>query len=115
MCPVSDYYQLDDLLTPEEKAVRARVREAAEKHIAPIIAKVIEIPQSFLSLPSLMILIHVPLFCQYWEKAEFPFELVPKLAQLNVSGGTIQVCPFSFCKENRAEKNISDIFISSKR
>ena len=99
LCPVSDYYQLDDLLTPEEKDVRARVREAAEKHIAPIIAKVIEIPQNFLFLPLQMILIHVPVFSQYWEKAEFPFELVPKLAQLKVSGGTIQVCSFSFCKE----------------
>jgi glutaryl-CoA dehydrogenase len=38
-----------------------------------------------------MILIHVSLLFQYWEKAEFPFELVPKLAQLKVSGGTIQV------------------------
>ena len=47
MCPVSDYYQLDELLTTEEKDVRARVREFAEKHIAPIIAKVIEIPQLF--------------------------------------------------------------------
>jgi acyl-CoA oxidase len=44
LCPVSDYYQLDDLLTPEEKAVRIQIREAAEKHIAPIIAKVSGIP-----------------------------------------------------------------------
>ena len=50
MCPVSDYYQLDELLTTEEKDVRARVREAAEKHIAPIIAKVIEIPQKLFIL-----------------------------------------------------------------
>ena len=41
MCLVSDYYQLDELLTTEEKDVRARVREFAEKHIAPIITKVI--------------------------------------------------------------------------
>ena len=47
-----------------------------------------------------MILIHARKFFQYWEKAEFPFELVPKLAQLKVSGGTIQVCSFSFCREN---------------
>ena len=53
-----------------------------------------------------MILIHARKFFQYWEKAEFPFELVPKLAQLKVSGGTIQVCSFSFCKENIVEKNL---------
>ena len=102
---VSDYYQLDDLLTTEEKDVRARVREAAENHIAPIIAKVIEFHQSLLFLPSLMILIHVPLFYQYWEKAEFPFELVPKLAHLNVSGGTIQVIVHSlFVKKIELKK-----------
>ncbi|XP_020703444.2 acyl-coenzyme A oxidase 4, peroxisomal-like, partial [Dendrobium catenatum] len=26
----------------------------------------------------------------YWEKAEFPFHVIPKLAALNVAGGTIQ-------------------------
>ena len=57
-----------------------------------------------------MILIHARKFFQYWEKAEFPFELVPKLAQLKVSGGTIQVCSFSFCRENQSRKNI-DIFL----
>ncbi|KAH9296840.1 hypothetical protein KI387_028522, partial [Taxus chinensis] len=61
----SDYYQLDDLLTPEEKAIRKQVREAVETEIAPIIAK-------------------------YWERAEFPFEIVPKLANLKVAGGTIK-------------------------
>lgn len=61
----SDYYQLDDLLTCEEKDVRARVREVAEKEIAPVMAK-------------------------YWERAEFPFELVAKLAKLKVAGGTIK-------------------------
>uniref|UniRef100_A0A0C9S8Y5 TSA: Wollemia nobilis Ref_Wollemi_Transcript_10137_1757 transcribed RNA sequence n=1 Tax=Wollemia nobilis TaxID=56998 RepID=A0A0C9S8Y5_9CONI len=62
---VSDYYQLDDLLTPEEQAVRKRIREVVEAEIAPIMAK-------------------------YWERAEFPFEIVPKLANLNLSGGTIK-------------------------
>ncbi|KAH7366368.1 hypothetical protein KP509_18G075600 [Ceratopteris richardii] len=62
---VSDYYQLDDLLTPEEIAVRVRVRDTAEREIAPIIAR-------------------------YWERAEFPFELVPSLAKLKVAGGTIK-------------------------
>ncbi|KAI5663421.1 hypothetical protein M9H77_22744 [Catharanthus roseus] len=61
----SDYYQFDELLTPEEKVTRRRVRECMEKEIAPIMA-------------------------QYWEKAEFPFEVVPKLGALHVAGGTIK-------------------------
>eukprot|EP00262_Sarcandra_glabra_P004800 TRINITY_DN16043_c0_g1_i1.p1 TRINITY_DN16043_c0_g1~~TRINITY_DN16043_c0_g1_i1.p1 ORF type:complete len:454 (-),score=94.94 TRINITY_DN16043_c0_g1_i1:281-1597(-) len=61
----SDYYQLDDLLTPEEQALRRKVREVAEKEIAPIMTK-------------------------YWEKAEFPFEVMPKLASLSAVGGTIK-------------------------
>lgn len=36
----SDYYQLDDLLTPEEKAIRMKVRECMEKEVAPIMTKV---------------------------------------------------------------------------
>ncbi|KAK4724712.1 hypothetical protein R3W88_027491 [Solanum pinnatisectum] len=61
----SDYFQLDDLLTSEERAVRLKVRECMEKEIAPIMTK-------------------------YWEKAEFPFEVIPKLGALHISGGTIK-------------------------
>ncbi|XP_058075022.1 acyl-coenzyme A oxidase 4, peroxisomal isoform X1 [Magnolia sinica] len=61
----SDYYQLDDLLTPEECAIRRKSREIMEKEIAPIMT-------------------------EYWEKAEFPFHAIPKLASLNVAGGTIK-------------------------
>ncbi|KAG8374420.1 hypothetical protein BUALT_Bualt11G0137400 [Buddleja alternifolia] len=61
----SDYYQFDDLLTPEEQAVRNKVRECMEKEVAPIMAK-------------------------YWEKAEFPFEVIPKLGALRVAGGSIK-------------------------
>jgi glutaryl-CoA dehydrogenase len=32
----------------------------------------------------------LPIINDYWERAEFPFELVPKLAQLGVVGGPIQ-------------------------
>ncbi|GMP51246.1 hypothetical protein CsSME_00017549 [Camellia sinensis var. sinensis] len=35
----SDYYQFDDLLTPEEQSIRMKVREYMEKEIAPIMAK----------------------------------------------------------------------------
>ncbi|KAL9428770.1 hypothetical protein AB3S75_030705 [Citrus x aurantiifolia] len=61
----SDYYQFDDLLTSEEQAVRMKVRECMEKEIAPIMA-------------------------EYWEKAEFPFHVIPKLSALRVAGGTIK-------------------------
>lgn len=36
----SDYYQFNDLLTPEEQAVRMRVRQSVEKEVAPIMAEV---------------------------------------------------------------------------
>ncbi|XP_008789116.2 acyl-coenzyme A oxidase 4, peroxisomal-like isoform X1 [Phoenix dactylifera] len=61
----SDYYQFDDLLSPEVKALQRKVREVMEKEVAPIIAP-------------------------YWEKAEFPFHVIPKLATLSVAGGTIK-------------------------
>jgi acyl-CoA oxidase len=60
---VSDYFQLEDLLSPEDIALRKRIRDVMEKHVAPVMAK-------------------------YWEKAEFPFECVPHLASLMVAGGT---------------------------
>ncbi|ONK67919.1 uncharacterized protein A4U43_C05F5160 [Asparagus officinalis] len=37
--PVSDYYQFDDLLSSEEKALRKRVRDVMEKDIAPIMTE----------------------------------------------------------------------------
>ncbi|RXH81834.1 hypothetical protein DVH24_036175 [Malus domestica] len=61
----SDNYQIDDLLTPEEQAIRLRVRECMEKDVAPIMA-------------------------EYWEKAEFPFQIIPKLGALRIAGGTIK-------------------------
>ncbi|KAK9668477.1 hypothetical protein RND81_13G063400 [Saponaria officinalis] len=61
----SDYYQFDDLLNAEERAVRLKVRKCMEKEVAPIMA-------------------------EYWEKAEFPFQIIPKLGALNIAGGTIK-------------------------
>ncbi|RLN28681.1 acyl-coenzyme A oxidase 4, peroxisomal-like [Panicum miliaceum] len=69
---VSDYYQFDDLLTDEEKAFRKNVRSIMEKEIAPIMTEVY----------SVIVLL------QYWEKAEFPFHAIPKLATLGLAGGT---------------------------
>lgn len=62
---VSDYYQFDDLLSAEERSLRKKVQEVMQREIAPIMA-------------------------EYWEKAEFPFHIVPKLADLAVAGGTIK-------------------------
>ncbi|KAM7268509.1 hypothetical protein ACFE04_010675 [Oxalis oulophora] len=36
----SDYYHFDDLLTPEERAIRIKVRNCMEKIVAPIMTKV---------------------------------------------------------------------------
>jgi hypothetical protein len=37
---VSDYYQLDGLLSPEDVALRERVRDVMETHVAPVMTKV---------------------------------------------------------------------------
>lgn len=60
----SDLYLVDDLLTDEDKELRGRVRAFCDAEVLPIIG-------------------------DYWERAEFPFELVPKLAGLGIAGGTI--------------------------
>jgi glutaryl-CoA dehydrogenase len=61
----SDYFRLDDDLTPEEIGIRNKVREFAEQRVLPVIN-------------------------DYWEKAEFPAELLPPLAELGIIGTTIQ-------------------------
>ncbi len=61
----TDYYVLDDLFTDEERGVRDKVRAFADAEVIPIIN-------------------------EYWEKAQFPFELVPKVAELNIAGGSIE-------------------------
>ena len=61
----TDYYLIDELLTDEERELRDKVRAFADREVIPVIN-------------------------EYWEKAEFPFELVPKLAELNIAGGPIQ-------------------------
>ena len=60
----TDYYLIDELLTDEEREIRDKVRAFSDREVIPIIN-------------------------EYWEKAEFPFELVPKLAELNIAGGPI--------------------------
>ena len=60
-----DLYLFDDLLTDEEREIRDRVRAFCDEEVTPIIN-------------------------QYWERAEFPLELVPKLARLELAGGPIR-------------------------
>lgn len=60
----SDYFRLDEDLTAEEAAIRDRVRGFAENKVLPIIN-------------------------DYWERAEFPWELLPGLAELGIVGTTI--------------------------
>ncbi len=60
-----DFYDLEELLEPEEIEIRDRVRAFCEKEVTPQIN-------------------------DYWERAEFPFELVPKLAEIGIAGGTIE-------------------------
>src|SRR5689334_19358472 len=60
-----DFYEFEDLLSPDERAVRDKVRAFGEQEVLPRIN-------------------------DYWERAEFPFELVPKIAELGISGGTIE-------------------------
>ena len=61
----TDLYLLEDRLTDEDRAVRDKVRAFTDAEIIPIIN-------------------------DYWDKAQFPFELVPKLATLGIIGYTIE-------------------------
>jgi len=63
--PDLDFYLLDELLTGEEREVRDRVREFCDREVIPIINP-------------------------YWERGEFPFDLIPKLAELGLAGGPIK-------------------------
>ena len=63
--PRTDYFNLDDDLTDEEREIRDKVRSFAESRIKPIIN-------------------------EYWERGEFPEEILPDLAKLNVVGTIIE-------------------------
>ena len=61
----TDYYLIEELLTNEERKLRNKVRSFADREVIPIIN-------------------------DYWNKEAFPFELVPKIAELGIAGTTIQ-------------------------
>lgn len=62
--PAVDFLLLDEQLTSEERDVRDRVRAFAESEVMPIAQ-------------------------EFWDRAEFPFDILPSLAALGVVGGTI--------------------------
>jgi glutaryl-CoA dehydrogenase len=61
----ADFYLMDELLTGDEIQIRDQVRSFCDKVVVPVIN-------------------------DYWERAEFPFELLPALGELDIWGGTIE-------------------------
>ncbi len=58
-----DFYDLSDLLTPEERQIQLKVRDFMEREVKPIAN-------------------------EYWLRDEFPFQLIPKMAELDIAGLT---------------------------
>ena len=61
----TDFYLLDEKLTPEEREIRDRLRRFCDIEVTPVIN-------------------------DYWERAEFPEFLVPRIAELGLAGGVIE-------------------------
>ncbi len=61
----TDFYYMDEFLSEEERTLRDKVRNFCDQEVIPIIN-------------------------DYWERAAFPFELLPKIAALNIAGTDIQ-------------------------
>jgi hypothetical protein len=61
-----DYYFIDDMLTDEEKAIRDTVRDFTANEILPVIEK-------------------------FNQDMKFPFQIIPKMAELGVFGPTLPV------------------------
>lgn len=60
-----DFYELGKTLKPEEREIQLKVREFMEREIKPIAN-------------------------HYWNRAEFPMHIIPKMAELNIAGLTYQ-------------------------
>jgi glutaryl-CoA dehydrogenase len=63
--PATDFFAVRDLLTPQERAIGDRVRAFCDERLIPVAG-------------------------DYWERAEFPLELVPGYAALGIAGGSIE-------------------------
>jgi len=59
-----DFYDISLKLTPQQRELQIKVRNFMEDEIRPIAN-------------------------EYWNRAEFPFEIIPKMAELNICGLTI--------------------------
>ena len=57
----TDYFLMKEQLNQDEAEILAQVREFGEEHVLPLVNA-------------------------YWERGEFPFELIPKIAALNIAG-----------------------------
>ena len=60
-----DFVNVNSLLSEKEKEIRDRVREHVDREIIPVMA-------------------------DYWDRAEFPFDLVPGLGELGIMGGSFE-------------------------
>ncbi len=100
-----DWLQWDDLLSEQEKATKYKVRTFAVSPGAPHLCG-----ERWCSTPAhsrviiycaccqadvlLLILLQeqevAPVIADYWERAAFPHQLVPKLAKLGVAGATLE-------------------------
>ncbi len=63
--PRVDFYAIDDLLSEDERAIRDKVRAFVDRDVIPIIGP-------------------------YWERAEFPEQLIPKIKELGIVGGALR-------------------------
>ena len=61
----TDYFLMKDQITAEERALLEKVRRFGEAEILPVVN-------------------------DFWERGEFPFELIPKLRDLQIVGDTMQ-------------------------
>lgn len=60
-----DFYDIASMLSPEERELQLKVRTFMETEIQPIVN-------------------------DHWTRSAFPFEIIPKLAELNICGGTFK-------------------------
>ena len=91
-----DFLELDGLLSPLERNVRDRVRSFAENEVAPVVA-------------------------EYWERAEFPHVLLPKIAGLGIGGGhlkeygcqgnSVMACAMAVVELGRVDGSLSTFFL----
>ncbi|MDT0677094.1 acyl-CoA dehydrogenase family protein [Autumnicola musiva] len=56
-----DFYNLEEKLTPDQKALQFKVREVMQNEVRPIVN-------------------------DYWNRAKFPFEIIEKFRELNITG-----------------------------